>query len=59
MKSLDIMNQAITNQYLIIFQDQRAYTIKVNAINKLIAAANGTTQNYFNKWRDAVKQIKI
>lgn len=59
MKSLDIMNDCMSNQYMIMFQDQRAYKIKISAINKLIAAAEGTTKNYFNKWRDNVKQLKI
>jgi hypothetical protein len=59
MKSLEVMNGVIANQYMIVFQDQRAYKIKTNAINKLILAAQGTTANYFNKWRDAVRQIKI
>ena len=58
-KSLEIMNSCLANQYMIIFQDQRVYKIKINAINKLIAAAQGTTQNYFDKWRDNVRQIKI
>lgn len=44
---------------MIMFQDQRAYKIKISAINKLIAAAEGTTKNYFNKWRDNAKQLKI
>lgn len=40
---------------MIMFQDERAYKIKIAAIEKLIAAANGTTQNYLNKWRNNVK----
>lgn len=53
------MNDCLSNQYMIIFQDQRAYKVKINAINKLILAAQGTTQNYFSKWRDNARQLKI
>ncbi len=41
------------------FQDERAYRIKIAAINKLIAASRGTTQNYFNIWRENVKLINL
>ncbi len=44
---------------MIIFQDQRAYTIKIKAINKLIAAAQGTTLNYFRLWQSNARQLKI
>lgn len=53
------MDGALTNQFQIVFQDQRAYTIKVNAINRLIAASQGTVCNFFNVWRGNVKQMKI
>ena len=53
------MDGALSNQFMIIFQDQRAYTIKVNAINRLIAASQGTLGNFFNVWRSNTKQLKI
>ena len=53
------MDNAVCNQFQIIFQDQRAYTIKVNAINRLIAASQGTLGNFFNVWRSNTKQLKI
>lgn len=59
MRSLDVMNEAVANQYMIIFQDQRAYTVKVNAINKLILASKGTVSNYFGVWRSNVRQLKF
>ncbi len=59
MRSLDIMNECISNQYMIVFQDQRAYKVKINAINRLIEATNNTQKGYFDKWRSTVKQMKI
>ncbi len=59
MKSLDVMNDVVSNQYMIIFQDQRAYNVKIKAINKLILASQGTVFNFFNAWRSNVKQLKI
>jgi len=53
------MDGAVSNQFQIIFQDQREYTIKVNAINRLIAASQGTLGNFFNVWRSNTKQFKI
>lgn len=50
---------ALANQYQIIFQDERAYKIKISAINKLIAASQGTTQNYFNIWRENIKLLNL
>jgi hypothetical protein len=44
---------------MIIFQDQREYEVKIRAINKLIASAQGTSQNYFDKWRSNVKEMKM
>lgn len=32
MHSMDIMQQALKNQFLIVFQDQRSYRVKVKAI---------------------------
>lgn len=58
-KSMETMNDAVANQFMIIFQDQRAYTVKVTAINRLIAASQGTVGNFFNTWRSNVKQLKI
>jgi predicted transcriptional regulator len=53
------MSETVNNQYLIIFQDQRAYTIKINAINKMIEATKGTVRNFFGAWRSNVTQMKI
>ena len=53
------MNDCIANQYMIVFQDQRAYKVKINAINRLIEATNNTQKGYFDKWRSTVKQMKI
>lgn len=49
----------MSNQFMIIFQDQRAYTIKVTAINRLIAASQGTLGGFFKIWRSNAKQMKI
>jgi hypothetical protein len=51
MQTFESVEAALANQYMIIFQDERAYRIKIAAINKLIEASRGTTQNYFNSWR--------
>ncbi len=59
MKSLEIMNDCVANQYMVVFQDQRAYKVKISAINRLIEATNGTQKGYFDKWRSIVKQMKI
>lgn len=59
MKSLEIMNDCVANQYMIVFQDQRAYKVKISAINRLIEATNGTQKGYFDKWRSIVRQMKI
>ncbi len=53
------MNECVANQYMIVFQDQRAYKVKINAINRLIEATNNTQKGYFDKWRSIVKQLKI
>lgn len=51
LRAFESAEGAIANQYQIIFQDERAYRIKIAAIDKLILATRGTTQNYFVKWR--------
>ena len=58
-KALESAESALATQYMIVFQDERAYQIKVSAINKLIMASRGTTQNYFNMWRANIREIKM
>lgn len=59
LRAFQTAETVISNQYQIMFQDERAYNIKISAINKLIKAAEGTTFNYFTRWRDNIKQMKI
>jgi ubiquitin-protein ligase len=58
-KAFETSSVAIANQYQIIFQDERAYRIKISAIEKLIKASQGTTQNYLIKWRDNVREYNM
>lgn len=59
LKAFESVEGALANQYQIIFQDERAYKIKIAAINKLIEASRGTAQNYFTIWRENTRLIKL
>lgn len=59
LKAFESGESAIANQYLIMFQDERAYKLKIAAIDKIILATRGTTQNYFNTWRSNVREYNI
>jgi hypothetical protein len=59
MHTFESVEGALANQYMIIFQDERAYRIKIAAINKLIEASRGTTQNYFTIWRENARELKM
>ena len=56
---MDTIQDTLNLQWMIIFQDQREYNVKIKAINRLIDACSNTTQSFFTKWRENVQQLKI
>jgi hypothetical protein len=56
---MDTMQDLMGLQWMIVFQDQREYNVKIKAINRLIATCSNTTLSFFSRWRENVKQLKI
>lgn len=59
MHSLDALQESVVNNFKILFEDQTNVRIKTWAIEKMLAASSQNVENYFKRWRDNNRQLKI
>ena len=56
---MESLQNETSQMFLIMFQDQRSYKIKISAINRLIQASGANVASVFGIWREKNRQINI